>query len=520
MRSMAASDKLESNLLDRFFLWAMPEYGARRIAVRRQFAAAERLHSRFARIEAAENSVTRSDRWLVSRLSPDSQQEQDQQSTRDRSRDLYTNDATGGAVDDKVNHVIGTGHTPQARVKGVPNADAINVQIEDVYRDWSPMAGVSGTQSLWALSRVAARHNEFDGESFTVLSDWNVDEKPIPMAVQVIDPERVATPPDCYGDPQVRLGIRTDENGQVLGYYVQQSHPGDTRRQSLKFDFIPAARMIHVYEQWVAEQSRGLPWMTRAINRVKDAKDVDEAHIISAQVEACYAGFVKTKSTSGHMGAAGASSGTTRGGQRTEDIVPGTLRYLGDGEDVVFSSPVRPGNSFAPFMEWNYRRVAAAINWPYEMVVKNWSGISFAGGRIILSGARRSTEVGQKMMGEKWFDRVWRRMVEEAVIFGLVDVNPVDYMLNRRTYGEHIWIAPRWDYALNPGEEVAADVDEVANNLALVEDKLGKRGYDLEDFLARKEREHKLFAKHGLTPAVTQNQVIAAKNASSSEVKQ
>ena len=500
------------NWLDRLCSWVAPEYGARRIAVRRQLAVAEHMHARLARIEAADSTVSRADRWLTSRLSPNSQLEQDQQTARDHSRELYVNDATGGAVDDKINHVIGTGHTPQARVSGVANSDSLNVQIEDVYRDWSPRASVSGTSSLWALSRLAARHNEFDGESFTVLSDLGKADKPIPLAVQVIDPERVATPPEFSGDPQVRLGIRTDERGQVLGYYVQRSHPGDTRDVNLKYDFVPSERMLHVFEPWTAEQSRGLPWMTRAINRAKDAKDVDEAHILASQIEACYAGFVKSSSTPGYMGATGAATGTS-GNRRTQDITPGTLTYLGPGEEVVFSSPVRPGSGFAPFMEWNYRRVAAAINWPYEMVVKNWAGISFAGGRIVLAGAKRATQVAQKMMAEQWLSRVWHRMVEESVIVGAIDVSPAEYMAAPLVYQRHVWIPPRWDYALNPGEEVKADVEELSSNLALLEDAVGKRGYDLEDFIARKSRENRLLTDSGLTPVQTQTQVIAARDA-------
>jgi hypothetical protein len=65
--------------LDRLCMWAAPEYGARRIAVRRQLAAAEYVSARLARIEAADSTVSRGDRWLTSRLSPNSQLEQDQQ---------------------------------------------------------------------------------------------------------------------------------------------------------------------------------------------------------------------------------------------------------------------------------------------------------------------------------------------------------------------------------------------------------------------------------------------------------
>ena len=495
------------NWLDRAILSVAPIWGARRIATRHLLAAAETSRERFARIEAAEHNDTRGDRWLISRLSPDSQAEMDLQTVRDRSRDIYQNDAMGGAVDGRVNHVIGTGHTPQARIKareGVVDetaAEAFNIELEDVYEQWNTRADRSGFRSLWMLSRIAERHNCVDGESFTVLSDVGRADKPIPLAVQVIDPERVNTPPQFGGDKLVRLGIRYSDRGDILGYYVQKAHPGDTKDVRIDYEFIEADRMLHVYEPWFAEQSRGLPWMTRALNRAKDAKDYDEAAILGAQIEACFAAFVKPSMGSGYLSAVGESSGTNSDGRRLQDIVPGTVRHLDPGEDIVFSTPQRPGSGFTPFMEWNYRRVAAAINWPYEMVVKNWSSLSFAAGRLVLTDAKKATQVGQKIMREQWLCRIWNRMVDEAVILGECSIDPRAYLEYPHVFRRHVWIPPQWDYALNPGEEVTADVDEISQNLATLEDKLGKRGYDLEDLIERRRREVKLLTDAGLMPA-------------------
>lgn len=489
-------------LIDRLVMAIAPEYGARRIAARRRFEAAE---SRFARIEASESSDTRGDRWLISRLSTDSQLEQDLETARDRSRELYQNDAIGGVIDGKVNHVIGCGHTPQARVKAGQSidettAELLNEQLEQIYRDWSPRADISGRRSLWMLSRLAERHNLFDGESFTVLSDVGRADKPIPLALQVIDPMRVSTPSREIANPLVRMGIQTNAAGIVEGYWVRKVHPGDSKRLETGHDFIPADRMLHVFEPWYAEQSRGLPWLVRALNRAKDAKDYDEAAILGAQVEQCYAGFVKPPiGGNAFLSASAATSATSNSGRSLQDIVPGTLKYLEPGEEVVFGNPARPGNMFAPFMEWNYRRVAAAINWPYEMVVKNWNGLSFAAGRLVLTDAKKATEVGQQMMREMWFSRVWQRLVEESVILGIVDADPISYIASPLEFQRHTWIAPKWEYALNPGEEVDADISEISANLSTLEDKLGKRGYDLEELIARRKREEKLLAEAGLS---------------------
>jgi len=506
VKQQARSAMPKPNWLDKAVSYVAPSWGVRRMAARTQMATAERRAERFARIEAAEHGNSRGHKWLISRLSPDSQLELDMQTARDRSRDLYQNDALGGAVDSKVNHIIGTGHTPQARVsqlEGVlseDQADAINEQLERVYRLWSSRADVSGKRSLWMLARLAARHNEFDGESFTVMSDVGTADKPIPLALQVIDPERVETPPEHAGNPLVRLGIRHDEQGRIISYFVRKTHPGDTLKVDLRYDEIPAHRMLHVFEPWFAGQSRGLPWMVRAIQRSKDAKDLDDSTILREQVQACFAVFIEQGYGSSYDAATGAQSGVDASGRGLEDIVPGTIRYLNPGEKTSFATPPGTAGTFQSFMQWCYRRISAAISWPYEMVMGDWSATSFAGGRLALAAAKKATEVGHQLMAECWFSKVWERLVEEAVIVGEVDVDPIDFMLTPYVFTEHVWIPPSWEYALNPGEEVSADLDELDGGLALFEEKLGKRGYDLEEFAKRKAREAKIFAKYGVTP--------------------
>lgn len=502
--------KPTSNWLDRAIAFVSPIAGARRMAARAALSAAEMARERFARIEAAEHSESRGHKWLISRLSPDSQLEIDLQTARDRSRDLYQNDALGGVVDSKINHIIGTGHTPQARVRvresiDESRADMLNMQAEWLYERWAPHADVSGRRSLWQISRLAARHQEFDGESFTLFSDAGSADKPIPLTLQVIDPERVETPAEHAGNPLVRLGIRYDRQGRILSYFIRQTHPGDTKEQNLKYDEVPADRVLHVFEPWFTGQSRGLPGMVRALQRAKDAKDYDDSQILKAQVEACFAAFVEQPIAS-YDAAAAAATGAAASGRPLEDLVPGTIRYLNPGEKISFGAPTAPGGGFTGFMEWCYGRIAAAISWPYEMVTRRWNGLSFAAGRLVLTEAKLTTEVGQRLMREQWFSRVWNRMFEEGVIVGEIDISPAEYSADPHSFNRHAWIAPKWEYALNPGEEVDADLAEIEGGLATVEEKLGKRGHDLETFIAARAREKRLLAEAGVTTSRTPRQ--------------
>ena len=70
-------------LLDRAIAYVAPEWGLRRMVARHRITAADAARERFARVEAAEHTEARGHKWLISRLSPDSQLEMDLQTARD-----------------------------------------------------------------------------------------------------------------------------------------------------------------------------------------------------------------------------------------------------------------------------------------------------------------------------------------------------------------------------------------------------------------------------------------------------
>lgn len=490
-----------ASFIDRAVFAVAPVWGARRIATRKQFEQSERYFARA--LESAENDRTREGKWLGSRLSADAFLEEDLETTRLRSRELYRNDFVGGAIDSRVEHVVGTGFTVQAKIKaksGVVTAEqakALNEQLEEVYEQVEPTACRSRKKSLWQKISLACRTVDADGEAFVIFSDTSTSDAPIPLCVEVIDADRVETPPEMIMDSSVRMGIKYGKNKEILGYYVRDNHPNDNKEFSLSYKLIPAWRVQHIFVEWFAGQSRGLPWMTRALNRAKDGKDLTEAGIIGAQVEACFAGFIKSKSSplSKAMGAAT----STDAGKRLQDVRPGSVNYISSEEDIVFSSPNK-ANSVGTLQEYNNRTISAALNWPYEMLMKDWRGVSFAGGRIILNGAKISTKVRQKLIIESMLRPFWHRMVEEAVIVGAVDIDARLYRDNRHVFNRHVWAGPRWSYAINPAEEVKARLMAVDGNLSTLANELAEDQMDLEEVIAQRIIEREMERQGNIRP--------------------
>jgi lambda family phage portal protein len=317
------------------------------------------------------------------------------------------------------------------------------------------------------------------------------------MVVEVIDPERLETPPDMISNPRVRLGIERDERGRITTYHIRKTHPFDTVDVSEEFDHIPARRVMHVFERWFAGQLRGLPWLTRCLNRAKDAKDNDEAEIIRRQVNACFAMFIETEFNA--QTAANAAASSTDASRRYQEIRPGAIQYLNPGEKPIFSNPTAAGG-YGEFQEITLRRIAAGLNMPFELMVKNWSGVSFAGGRLILNEWRLDVKSRQKLINELFLTPIWNRMVWEAVLLGQCSIEPRLFFARQYVYEAHSWTPPAWSYAITPGEEVKANAEAVRQNQRTLASVIAEDGGDLEDVLIQRKRENELLREYDILP--------------------
>lgn len=492
--------------LDQVLLSVAPGYGARRISTRRRFEVAQQQYEALrgrargepvSYWEGAETDDYRSKLWNKQILSPDSGLELDLNELRFRSRILYRDDSLGGAVDQKVNLVVGTGFTPQAKIRkeqwiGSEQAELLNIEAEDLYECFSECCDTTGTRSFWDVERLVCRHIDVDGEAFVRLSALRRGDCPIPLALEVIDPERVSTPPEQAGNPLVRMGVQYNSSGRVLGYYVQVAHPYDTKNLSLKFDFVPASQMLHIFDEWFAGQSRGVPWFSRVMTRIRDAKDLDEASLIAAQVEACFAAFVEVGDSDPYDTAKGNTTETVAS-RRLQDITPGRIEYLAKNQKVTFATPTRPGNSVGPLQEWNYRRISGGINFPYEMIMSDWRGLSFSGGRLVLTSAKKDVASRQKLLRNGLHSPVWRQMIREGVMFGEITADIRRFGEYPRMYTRHKWNAQVWDYSVNPVQDINASILEIDANIRTLSDVIAERtGGDLEETLALREKEIKL----------------------------
>lgn len=467
----------------------------RRKMVEKQVALFEKMGSHWPGVT---ESSLRDNRYINSHVSPDGAIEDDIEDLRERCVELYRgNTVAHSAVEGRVANEVGTGITCQPRVRVSETLDKeraaeINDRLKDVCKRWSDH-GVDKRRrlSLPAIQRLICRTYAIYGEAFLVLGQAPYKGS-IGLTIDVISPERVETPPEFMMDPLVRMGIRYTNQDEIVGYYVRYSHPHeDGVRHSTEHQFVERfdesghERMIHIFDPMFPEQSRGIPWMATAMNRIKDLDDFFEAELIAKQIEAAF-GLIFKGGPEGvnpmDLAEGNASVKPTNGQMREQDIQPGFIHYTSEESDVTTVDPQRPGSTFVPFVNSATRSIAGALAYPYELLAKDYKGVTFSSGRLSMLDGWLSFSMRQSVIIDQGMKPIHRRIVNDAIFVGEMDglIDAVDYLEQPHIYERHKWAGQGKGF-IDPLKEVNAHIKGNEGGIETKSTIFGEKGEDWED---------------------------------------
>lgn len=184
-------------------------------------------------------------------------------------------------------------------------------QAEAAFSEWADdprcLCDAEGHYGYGGLM-LMGHHNLIgpEGEAVAILrTDPARQEKynaPFATFLEIIDPERLGTPPDKAGDPDIEDGRRLDPHGRYVGLFIQKSYPGETPRKGFMAEFEEVPREtawgrpvgMHWFRKWRGGVQRGLSDLVRSIRKVGLTDKLDEAIITAALVNAKYALTVKS----------------------------------------------------------------------------------------------------------------------------------------------------------------------------------------------------------------------------------
>jgi lambda family phage portal protein len=514
-----------SRISDELFMAVAPGVGLKRSGDRRAAEVKDYFHQRkMARLSASDgdglwgghgfnSAQTGRDAhtWLTSKLSPDAALELSLDLQRERSNSAYKNyPLFAGHIERRVMRVAGTGIMTAPQIVPVSGkitddqAGEWNRVLREGFERQSHKMGGS-RMPYYVIQRIAERHVEKDGVAFVQWGDVEQTDPRIPtsLRVKLIHPRRVETPPEFAADPNVRLGIRTNDDGDVLGYYVRTAIPGDNKRFEYKHDFVPAffangcQRMTHIGEPREAEQMMGYPQGQVSLSRFKNAEEYDEAELERNIVASCYTAFVHGSGDPADA-AMGASSADNRG-NRIQEMSPGRVEYLGGDQDgVTLSSPPGPQGTFDPYMKHQGRMAAAGCATSLEMMSGDWGGVSYSGGKLIWVDEQGPIDCGQLDLIEQLLIPTWQNYVNRAITAGLIEVSQASYKAMPWIYERCKFVPPK-RMSIDPARERASALADIQAGITVHSDEVEQaNGRPAEDVYDDIERNRKMREDKGI----------------------
>ena len=137
----------------------------------------------------------------------------------------------------------------------------------------------------------------------------------------------------------VRGGIEFDRLGRRVAYHLTRAHPGDPAMRPRDHDLVrvPADRIAHLFRPLRPGQIRGEPWLARALVRLDELDQYDDAALVKAKVAALFTGFVVSPDPEDAVMGEGEPD---EDGIVEASLEPGTMQRLSPAR--MCASPSRP----------------------------------------------------------------------------------------------------------------------------------------------------------------------------------
>lgn len=385
-----------------------------------------------------------------------------------RARYAVENDplCTNGASE-LVSGMIGAGMNPEP---ASIDDDATKAAVVKSFREWCDGADADGRTDFWGLQNVAGSEIVVTGEALLHLltgPDGALQIRVIPA--DRLDPADTRELPD---GSRVIAGVQFDADGRRTGYHI--------RKDDLTFDtvFVPAADMLHVFKNRFAAQVRGISWFAPVLLTANELAQLEDAMLVGAKVSAMLMGFLVDLNATGPDPLADPNLGTQRDSIYSGGLEPGTIKRLGFGQDIKFSSPQQVSTSI-DLAKLNIRQIAAGLGCPEFLVSGDLSQANYSSLRAGLVTFKRRLEQYQfQMLVPQMMNPIYRRWMLLEYLAGRLDLP--GFEANPKAYLSANWAADPLDF-VDPEKDVTAEIFAIGAGLKSRRQSISERGGSIEE---------------------------------------
>lgn len=478
--------------------------------------------------------------WNPVAASADADLLPDLQSLTARSRDLNRNNGLmAGGMQTLRDNIVGStlrlSTAPDYRLLGKTLEWALEWgnTTEAKFRSWADTTEVDAgrSQNLLGLTLQMLGGAMLNGDA-AALPLW------LPRAgdrwgtrMLVVEADRLSTPLGLEHRDDIRGGVEMDRYGAPVAYHFLKRHPGDAfgfggfgmaGRPALEWERIPAftawgrRRVVHLLDRERTGQSRGRPIVSAVMSEFRMAGKYASNELKASVANSLVAAFLESdlsQEASAQLfgedprGAWNQSAQQSKGTNRDlRKMEAGAVIPLPVGARLTSFAPNRPNQAFEAFMLAVLRNIAAGMNMPYELLLKDFSRTNYSSARAALLEAWRYFNGRRRWLTDYWLRAVYELWLEEAVNAG--EVQAPDFYANRYAYSRARFIFGGRGW-VDPVKEAQAAQLRMQMGLSTLERECAEQGEDYEEVLDQLAIERRMRAERGLPepgPVVVQSE--------------
>jgi len=492
-----------ANILDKAIMAISPERGLKRMQSKMKYQAL----SGYIGADTNRRSM-RSANTVAG--SPDKDDLPSLENLRAISRDMYRNaPLVRGAVDTMRFNIIGAGLTVQSQLDyeflgmSAESAREFESRAEHIFRFWaeSENADVERSSNFYELQTIVLIGTIISGDIFVGLPYIKRADSPYSLALQLIEADRCCNPDNKMDDEKIAGGVEVDALGAPKFYHFTKFHPGGSQFVN-EWKAIPAfgksgrRNILHVFEKTRPNQKRGIPILAPIIEPLKQFTDYTHAELTAAVVSGLFTVFIESERGDLLDDVEGEN---TQNLNEEMNLEAGSIIGLAEGEKVTTANPNRPNTAFDGFTSSVLKQIGAALNIPYEVLMKHFSS-SYSASRAALLEAWKMFRTRRSWFTEKFTQPIYEAVLTEAVLLGHIKAPGfLEDPMIRKAYCRASWNGPSQGQ-LNPVQETKAALMRVQEGFSTrTKESAEMNGTDFDQNIKRAKSETVQMKESGLT---------------------
>lgn len=330
--------------------------------------------------------------------------------------------------------------------------------------------------------------------------------------VQIVDPDRLETPPELTDDPRIVDGKGLDRWGRAIAYFFRKYEPGTAWAPTGRtHELVPreskTGRPIgfHWYVKTRAGQLRGVSTLVTILRQSGMLDKFDDAYLSAAVINQVLATWIESEGTVKQVAnqLAPAGEGVLTGGwdlfnQKLDYYAKTTMRVGGaripvmpPGDKVNMTAVNRAIDDPSYFRNGFLRMFASAVGVSFEQLSQNFSDANYSAARAAILETWRGIEKMRVWFGRHVASLVYSAVIEEAIIKGFVPLpaGAPDFHENRAAYTRCTWTGPGM-MEIDPQKAAVANEKDLAMRVTSREEIVARRGGYYLDVFDQIEQEY------------------------------